>query len=115
LREALEAGLRLCATTPAVAPTFYDPRLQRRLHMVGVSEPTIEEMRDSILPAVARYLEVRHGLTIPSQTLELALSMSRRRPGAQPGRTLRILEEALTRIRGRQLTVLGPDDLFADA
>jgi ATPase family associated with various cellular activities (AAA) len=114
LREALEAGLRLCATAPAVAPTFYDPQLQRRLHMLSVQEPTLKELRETILPTVARYLEVRHGLTIPSQTLDLALSLSRRQPGAQPGRALRILEDALARTHGRGLTVLGPDDLFAD-
>src|SRR5262245_17869036 len=77
LRQALKAGLKLVATAPAATPTFYDPSLQRRLHMVTVPEPTQAELKETILPTVARYLEVRHGLTIASQTLDLALSLSR--------------------------------------
>jgi hypothetical protein len=115
LREALEAGLRLMATAPAATPTFYDPALQRRLHVLTVPEPTSAELKETILPTVARYLEVRHGLAIAPQTLDLALSLSRRQQASQPGRVLRVLEDALARTRGRNLTILGPDDLFADA
>jgi hypothetical protein len=115
LCEAIEAGLRLCGTSSDGTPTFSNPALRRRLHVLTVPEPTAEELSEAILPTVARYLEVRHGLTIAPQTLGLALSLSRKQPGAQPGRALRILEGALSRTRGRNLSVLGPDDLFTDA
>jgi hypothetical protein len=115
LREALEVGLRLCATAPAGTPTFYDPALQRRLHLLTIVEPKSRLLKETILPAVARYLEVRHGLSIAPEALMVAWRLSRRRPGAQPGKVLQVLDAALARVRGRGLSVLGPDDLFGDA
>jgi hypothetical protein len=111
---AIDAGLRLCATatrTPASA-ALADPALRRRLHFLTVPEPDLEELTQVLLPAVARHLEVRYGLGVAAEALTLAATVSERMPGAQPGKVLRVLDNALARARRQGLQVLGPDDVL---
>jgi hypothetical protein len=109
--RAVESGLRVCATTPPQGLlTLRDPGLRRRLHFIQVPEPDVQEMRKAILPMVARYLEGRHDLRIAPQALAIVLSLSERQAGAQPGKAVRMLDAAVA--RGRELRVLGPDDVF---
>src|SRR5262249_31210805 len=113
LARAVEDGLRLLATTTEKwAAALRGDALRRRLHFVGVEEPAAEELTEEGLPAVARYLEVRYGVTVSPQALGLALRRSDGRPGAQPGKVVRLLERALSRARNRGLRVLGPDDVL---
>jgi hypothetical protein len=111
--RSVESGLRICATTtPHGLLTLRDPRLRRRLHIIQVPEPGEREMREAILPMVARYLEGRHEIRIAPQALAVALTLSEQQTGAQPGKAVRILDAAVARVRGRELGVLGPDDVF---
>ena len=114
LCQAVEAGLHVCATTDRQpgAGLRHDVALRRRLHFVPVPEPELEEMADVVLPAVARYLEVRYGLSLAAESLTVALGVSRRLPGAQPGKVIGLLDNAMARARRQGLSVLGPDDLF---
>jgi hypothetical protein len=110
---AVEAGLRLCATTtrqPEAA--LRDPALRRRLHFLEVPEPEPDELAEVLLPTVARHLEVRYGIAVAAEALTLALSVSARLPGAQPGKVLRVLDNALARVRRQGVQVLGPDDVL---
>jgi hypothetical protein len=114
LCQAVEAGLHVCATTDRQpgARLRHDVALRRRLHFLGVPEPEPEELADVLLPAVARYLEVRYGLSLAAESLTVAVAVSRRLPGAQPGKVIRLLDRAMARARRRGLSVLGPDDVF---
>jgi ATP-dependent Clp protease ATP-binding subunit ClpA len=113
LARAVEDGLRLLATTTERgAASLRGDALQRRLHCMAVPEPGPEELADELLPAVARYLEVRYGVTVSAQARTLALRRSGDRKGAQPGKAVRLLERALSRARNRGLRVLGPDDVL---
>jgi hypothetical protein len=111
--RAVESGMRVCATTtPQGLLTLRDPGLRRRLHFIQVPEPGAQEMREAILPMVARYLEGRHEIRIPPQALAIVLSLSELKTGAQPGKVVRVLDAAVARARRRELRVLGPDDVF---
>jgi hypothetical protein len=114
LGQAVEAGLHVCATADREpgAALRHDVALRRRLHVVGVPESDPEELADGLLPAMARYLEVRYGLNLAAESLTVALGVSRRLPGAQPGKVIRLLDNAMARARRQGLSVLGPDDLF---
>jgi hypothetical protein len=113
LARAVEDGLRLLATTTERgAGALRGDALRRRLHFVAVEEPSPEELTEEVLPAVARYLEVRYGVTVSPQALGLALRRSDDRAGAQPGKGVRLLERALSRARNRGVQVLGPDDVL---
>jgi hypothetical protein len=113
LARAIEDGLRLLATTTEKgAAALRGDALRRRLHFVVVEEPSPEELTEDVLPAVARYLEVRYAVTVSSQALGLALRRSDGRAGAQPGKVVRFLERALSRARNRGVRVLGPDDVL---
>jgi hypothetical protein len=114
LSGAIDAGLRLIATatrTPAAAAVA-DPALRRRLHFLRVPEPEPDELAQVLLPTVARHLEVRYGVAVAAEALTLALSVSERLPGAQPGKVLRALDNALARARRQGVQVLGPDDVI---
>jgi hypothetical protein len=90
------------------------PDLGGRRHLIRVPEPEPEELRQAILPTVARYLEARHGLSIATPALTVALRLSERQRGGQPGKVIRLLEAATARAQTKGLRVLGPDDLFED-
>lgn len=111
---AIEAGLRLCATTSRrpESASLRDPALGRRLQLIALAEPEMEELTQVLLPTVARHLEVRYGLGVASEALTLALSVSERLPGAQPGKVLRVLDNAFARARRQGVQVLGPDDVL---
>jgi ATP-dependent Clp protease ATP-binding subunit ClpA len=111
--RAVESGLHVCATTtPQGLLVLRDPGLRRRLHFIQVPEPDTRELREAILPTVARYLEGRHDIRIAPQTLAVVFSLSERQAGAQPGKAVRMLDAAVARARARVLRVLGPDDVF---
>jgi hypothetical protein len=113
LARAIEEGLHLVATIgPAAVPLLGGPTLRRRLHFIPVLEPTPQELTKSLLPTVARYLEVRYGVGVARPSQAVALALSAKQPGAQPGKVVRMLDRALARARSRGLEVLGPDDLF---
>jgi hypothetical protein len=109
---AIDAGLHLCATTlPSGLLVLRDRSLRRRLHTIVVPQPEPEELVEKLLPAVARHLEIRYGVKVTRESLNLASRMDRGR-GAQPGRVIRILDGALARARQKGLTFLGPDDVL---
>lgn len=113
LRLALARGLRLCAT--ARAPTcrkLRDTLLFKRLRPLRVDEPAPSDLVGAVLPVVARHLEVRYGVTVVQESINLAVRRSEAQRGAQPGKAVRLLEDAVMLARERGLTVLGPDDLF---
>jgi hypothetical protein len=114
LCQAVEAGLHVCASTDREpgAGLQHDVALRRRLHFVVVQEMEPDELAELVLPALARYLEVRYGLSLAAESLTVALGVSRRLPGAQPGKVVRLLDNAMARARRQGLNVLGPDDLF---
>ena len=84
----------------------------RLLGFAGDEEPGAEELTDVVLPAVAGYLETRYGLDLATESLRVALAVSGRLPGAQPGKVIRLLDNAMARARRQGLSVLGPDDVF---
>jgi hypothetical protein len=112
LCQAIDAGVHVCATAlPSGLLVLRDPSLRRRLHTIVVPEPEAEELAETILPAVARHLEIRYAVKVTPEALRLAGRVQRGR-GAQPGRAIRVLDGALARARQRGLTFLGPDDVW---
>jgi ATP-dependent Clp protease ATP-binding subunit ClpA len=112
LCQAIDAGLRLCAATlPSGLLVLRDVSLRRRLHTIAVPQPGPEELAETILPAVARHLEIRYGVHVTREALALVGRAERGR-GAQPGRAIRVLDGALARARQKGLTFLGPDDVL---
>jgi hypothetical protein len=112
LCQAIDAGVRLCATTlPSGLLLLRDPSLRRRLHTIVVPEPEPEELAETILPAVARHLEIRYAVQVTPEALGMVRRVARGR-GAQPGRAIRVLDAALARARQKGLAFLGPDDVL---
>lgn len=114
LCRAIDSGLRLCATTPpeGLAALRKDPALMRRLHPLPIREPDPDVMLARVLPAVARHLEIRHGVNVSTEALILILKRRAARPGAEPGRSVALLESAVALAHRRGLRVLGPDDVL---
>lgn len=114
LCRTVDAGLRICATAPpeGLEALRDDTALSRRLHLLPVREPAAEAMATRVLPAVARHLEIRHGVNVSSEAANLVLRRARALPGAEPGRSVALLDSAVATARRRGLRILGPDDVF---
>lgn len=96
-----------------------DPALERRLHPILISEPTIAETVH-ILDGVRSGLEEHHGLTIPAGVVRRAVLLSAALlPGrAQPDKAIDFLDHACAHrsvLAGDHPATLGPDDLVAAA
>jgi hypothetical protein len=114
LCRAVDAGLRLCATSPpeGLEAVRDDEALSRRLHPLAIRETSADAMATRVLPAVARHFEIRHGVHVAGEAINVLLRQARTRPGAEPGRSIARLENAVATARRRGLQVLGPDDVL---
>jgi len=76
-----------------------DSALERRFQPVTVDEPTIEETVE-ILKTIKPYYEEFHKVTLPNETLELAVSMSERyiHDRFLPDKAIDLIDEASSRI-----------------
>ncbi len=76
-----------------------DSALERRFQPIIVDEPTAEETLN-ILKTIRPYYEDFHKVTLPNETLELAVSMSNRyiHDRFQPDKAIDLIDEASSRI-----------------
>jgi len=114
LLDALDAGLRLCATTSSCGPRRLGRlSLHQRLDLIELPEPTLDEMTNQILPAWSRVIESESGVTIAPESYRFLIRTSEEVPGAHPGKGLLELKRAVATARRHGLSVLAPDDLLA--
>ena len=108
----IDAGLRIIATTtPDGLRSLRGPALRRRIHVLEVSEPTQEELIETILPAVAMHISQSYGVEVVPQALPLLARRSDELSGAQPDKAIRLLDSLTTRACQRGFHLVGPDDL----
>jgi hypothetical protein len=112
LATALERGLRCVATCQieVFSPGRLLPMLARRLHWIALPPFDADDLRE-ILRQRAEVLAHDSRVTIPPETLTAAIRQGAASPGADPARTLSVLEAAvaLAEVEG----VVGPDEVAA--
>src|SRR6185295_5622610 len=110
LATALERGLRCMATcqTEVFSPGRLLPMLARRLHWIALPALEAEDLHE-ILRQRADILAHDARVTIPPETLASAIRQGDASPGADPARTLSLLEAAVA--LAEPDGIVGPDEV----
>jgi hypothetical protein len=114
LADALDAGLNLIAVArPEFTPQWLPPgsTLERRLELVPVPAPDTAEM-GVLLNQVLREHPMTRARQIAPEVVAAVLTLAGRRPGANPGAALGLLEAVLNQAAWNARPRVGPDDVF---
>jgi len=114
ITDGLDRGLRLLAVArPKLSPQAINPEspLARRLEFVPVVEPEPEEV-EQILRRRLQQHRLAQQVEITPEALAAVRVLAQRRPGANPGAALGLLEAVLAHAAWAGQKCAGPDDVY---
>jgi type VI secretion system protein VasG len=94
LGQALDQGLELIGTTlPAFTPRFESAPLARRLHLVELAEPNMDETTEVVRAFQSRIAE-HHGVEIDESLIEVVVDAAQPLAGCFPAKAIALLDAA---------------------